>query len=60
MKTMSFSMLTVIVPLPYSAIYPANTRVALVTGQIGEEIDTVSRLLEKLYGVLNEESLVLR
>jgi hypothetical protein len=34
--------------------------IALVTGQIANEITSVSRQLERLYGVLNEESLKLR
>jgi ATP-dependent RNA circularization protein (DNA/RNA ligase family) len=33
---------------------------ALVTGQIASEIDNVAALLEKLYGIMDEESLRLR
>jgi hypothetical protein len=33
---------------------------ALVTGQIANEITSVGQELEKLYGVLNEETLKLR
>lgn len=33
---------------------------ALVTGQIADEIESVGRHLEKLYGVLNDENLKLR
>jgi hypothetical protein len=32
---------------------------ALVTGQIAKEIEEVERLIERLYGVLNEDNLKL-
>jgi hypothetical protein len=59
MRTMNFSMLTVcflLIPVRSST----HLIVALVTGQIANELGSVGAILEKLYGILNEESLKLR
>jgi hypothetical protein len=39
---------------------PANTAIALVTGQLAQEILSVMREIEILYGVLDEDSLQLQ
>lgn len=47
-------------PNPHDHEDPANSRIALVTGQIANEIESICTQLENLYGVLDEETLKFR
>ncbi len=46
--------------LPAPVFLLANDDIGLVTGQIASEIQVISRCIEQLYGVLNEDSLKLQ
>lgn len=57
MRILSFST-PMVCPLPTTVMM--LTSLGLVTGQIADEIEGISRCIEQLYGILNEESLKLR
>jgi hypothetical protein len=57
-----FSSYTLMVRIHVVDLYHSltnRTEPALVTGQIAKEIEKVGRLLERLYGTLNEDNLKL-